>query len=114
MDDSREVRLRIRLQAIQSRYLGKLPARLAELSELATRLCDQGLDDATLLSLRRLAHNLRGSAATFQLPTLSSCAGELEDLLPATSGKLAQSEALLDCLHRLHEAAAQLPPPASA
>jgi diguanylate cyclase (GGDEF)-like protein len=101
-----------RLQVLRGRYLERLPQRLAQIEELVTRLREQGLDADSLQALRRLAHGLRGSAATFELPALSMAAAEMEQRLDLSDGSLLAPDSLDSSLQRLRDAA-RLPEPAA-
>lgn len=69
-----------KLQLLRDNYVRNLNDRRIEISDLFTRLLNDWNDD-DLAEFHRLAHSLKGSAATFNLAKLSYAAANLETAL---------------------------------
>ncbi len=92
------------LAEMSREYAGALPARFAEMAISWERV--RGGDLAAMHALVTDAHYLAGTGATFGLPSVSVCAGELE----AALWPLVQAKSLPDAAtsHRIAQAMASL------
>ena len=87
---------------LRRQYIESLPERLGQLRGLVTEL--RGGNDAAADGIRRLAHSLHGSGATFGLPAISEAARRVEQAAPAELPK--QLAPLLNVLKAVIEEAA--------
>lgn len=79
-----------KLDLLRDQFAKNLPSRIAEIEALWMVL-QEDWDKPKLEDLHRKFHNLKGSSATFGFSTLSSIAGQLEDIFSL----LLQNETLL-------------------
>ena len=70
-----------RLKALKINYLKTLPGRYNQLKKTALSAINSKNDIALLSELRLQVHKIAGSAATFNLPTLTTTAKEMETLI---------------------------------
>src|SRR5262245_58730119 len=65
------------MRELRAWYRSRLPARMAALESALDGLCRQDMEATA--SVRRLAHQLRGSGATYGFPEISQTARAVED-----------------------------------
>jgi len=72
---------RQRLFVMRQEYLSQLPDKIQQIRDIWEDWLQSGQPHGTLTELRRLAHNLAGSGATFGCEEISAVAGRLEGLI---------------------------------
>lgn len=97
--------------SLRARFLVLAPRRVAALRE-ALLLAD--VDDAARVELRRLGHQLRGTAATIELPALGSLGGVIERCAAAAPYTAGHHAAAAEAVELVAEAVARARGDASA
>ena len=71
------------LQALRTSYAQEIPRKLQAIDTLSQFLLTQRWSDADAQTLRRMAHTLAGSSATFGFAMVSSVARQIEQCVAA-------------------------------
>ena len=74
------------MNELQQYYLGSLAQRLEELERLHQVLCEEPRPD-DLASLRKIAHRLKGTGASYGFDAISEAAMTLEAALDGAAGR---------------------------
>ena len=75
------------MNELQLYYVGSLKERWAELGALRSKLADQGAgapaDDGAVDTVRKIAHRLKGTGASYGFPAISESAARVEEAAEA-------------------------------
>jgi HPt (histidine-containing phosphotransfer) domain-containing protein len=78
---------------LRAEYRSEMPAKLARLDALWSRVAAGTADDAERAELRRALHTIAGSASSFGLPEIGDAARAAENFLESTSDLGAEQRA---------------------